>query len=58
MLNAMSRATIEPSESRRTMKGSAVVAIGVCRGTVGRDDDLPADLPLRKAEKEHYSESP
>ena len=38
------------------MKCSLVVAIGVDRRGVGSDDGLPAELPLRKAEKELYSE--
>jgi hypothetical protein len=54
---AISRISDAPSASTRIVKSSAVVAIGVDRGGVGREDGLRAELPLRKAEKEHYSKA-
>src|SRR5215207_5212651 len=44
----MSRASIAPSESRRTMNGSAVVAIGVDRHGVGRDNGACCPLPFSR----------
>ena len=43
----MSRASIAPSESRRTKKGSTVVAIGVHRRRIGRDNIARRRLPTR-----------
>jgi hypothetical protein len=51
------RATVAPSTSRHTMKGSAVVAIGVDRGGVGCDN-APAGASLAKAEKGPYASRP
>jgi hypothetical protein len=44
---AMSRASIAPSESRRTMKCSTVVAIGVDRRGIGRDNGATGASPTR-----------
>ena len=45
---AMSRTSIVPSGSNRTLNGSAVVLIGVDRRSVGRNDGLSLGFPFSR----------